>query len=186
MSRPSALALAAALAVASCDGGERQTCPGVPIASLHLTGARVHVGDPVLAGVDPVAAIPDCGPALGYPDALVPFDATLAADPVTHAAALCSSRGVVLFGQRGGARYVVETGTTGAVLGAQCAATCTAAMRLVVAGDLATGGEGEPVSFGGVLVEVMSPLAESECGACTGTTPPALPCAARYAVTGTP
>jgi hypothetical protein len=41
-------------------------------------------------------------------------------------------------------------------------------------------GDGEAVSFAGVLVEVLSPVDGSACGTCT------LPCAARYAITGTP
>ena len=184
MRRPTlALAFAAAAtALGACSGSERQACPGEPIETFQFGGTRVAAGDPALAGLDPVPAAPDCVDAVGYPaigEPLPPFAATLAADPGSQSVALCSSRGVVLFGQRSGPRYVVETGTSGAVLGG-CAATCTAAMRLVVAGDVTTAPGGEPTAFTGVLVEVMSALEGSACGDCT------LPCAARYAVTGQP
>jgi hypothetical protein len=82
-------------------------------------------------------------------------------------------------GQRAGDSYLLETSTDGAVLGDECAPTCSAKLRLVVAGDVLRV-DGEAVSFAGVLVEVLSAVDGSACGTCTP------PCAARYAITGTP
>jgi hypothetical protein len=109
---------------------------------------------------------------------MIPFDGTLSADPGNSAGALCRTRGPVLFGQRTGDHYRLETSTDGAVLGEECAPTCSAELRLLVAGDVVRV-DAEAASFAGVLVEVMSAPAGTDCGTCT------LPCAARYAITGT-
>ena len=172
------LALAALLA--ACDGPSGASCPGQRVAALHFTGTRVARGDGGIAGLDPAEALPDCAPDVGYPavgEPLPPFDAVLAQDPVTAAAAMCRGGGVVLYGERTGTRYTVETGTPGAVLGT-CAATCTAALRLVIAGDVAGDASGAVIGFKGGLFETMSALEGSVCGACT------LPCQARYTVSG--
>ena len=179
-----AAATLAAAALAACGDAPGQECPGVPVARFSFTGTRIHLGDPALAGLDPVPAIPDCSPTVGpppYPDTLPGFSATLATDAATGAAALCRPVGIVLFGQRTGARYVVEGGTDGAVL-ADCSPTCSAALRLVVAGDVVADAGGAPATFQGVLVEVMSQVG-GECGTCLP--PPALACAARYTLVGT-
>jgi hypothetical protein len=182
--RSAALALLLALLppLAACSGdSSTSTCPGERVASFRFTGTRVAGGDPTFAALDPTPAAPDCTPPVGYPpvgEPLPAFDALLTHDPVTAAAALCKPGGIVLYGERSGANYAVETGTTGAVLGA-CAETCTAGMRLVVAGKVATSADGEPTTFDGWLFETMSALDGSLCGGCT------LPCEARYRVTGT-
>lgn len=176
MQRPAAVALA--LALLACGEDDAQDCPGEPVARFHFTGARVARGDPAVAAIDPVPDAADCAEPLAYPSELVPFDGTLSAEPANPAGALCLARGPVLLGERSGDHYVVETGSAGAVLGKECADTCSAALRLVVAGDVVRV-DGAPASFSGVLVEVMSALAEGTCGACS------LPCAARYLVAGT-
>ncbi len=187
MHRRAALALAvavAAVAAAGCsDTGEE--CPGEPVADFSFTGPRIALGDPVLPGLDPVPSVPDCGPGVGpppYPSQLEGFRATLSADASTQAAALCRPRGGILFGQRSGSRYAVETTSAGAVL-ADCSPTCAAALRLVVAGDVVTGPGGEPAAFQGVLVEVMTHVG-GDCGDCLPE--PARACAARYRLEGTP
>lgn len=174
------LALALASALAACGGSDAQTCPGTAVATFLFTGTRVSKGDAALAGLDPDSDAPDCPAELAYPEGIA-FSGTLAADPGSGAAALCKERGVVLFGQRSGARFVVELGTAGAVLGG-CAASCSALMRLTVAGDVAGSPEGGPTEFEGALVETLSAADGADCGACT----PALPCEARYALTGAP
>lgn len=152
------------------------------MAELGFSGTRVVAGDPVLVGLDPIPAVPDCVPAppdFPVPEELPPFRATLEADADTEAAALCRPGREILFGQRSGTRYVVEARTGGAVL----PPTCSAALRLVVAGDLLPATETTPASFQGVLVEVLS-WVDGDCG-------PFLPeplraCAARYALQGAP
>lgn len=175
MHRSAAVALAAFL-LAACDDQGAPECPGEPVASFHFVGTRVAAGDPSIA-LDPVPATADCDAALGYPDS-VDFYGTLSADAAGPAGALCRSPGPVLFGQRTGDRYLLEASAEGAVLGEACTGTCSAGLRLLVAGDVLREG-GAAVSFAGVLVEVMSALPGSACGTC------ALPCAARYALTGT-
>lgn len=182
--RRAATAIAFAAAVAACSDAPGQECPGVPVARFRFTGTRVYAGDPALTGLDPVPAVPDCSPVVGpppYPDALDPFEATLAADASTQAAALCRQVGIVLYGQRTGTRYVVEGSTEGAVL-ASCSPTCAAALRLVVAGDVLTDAGGAPATFQGALVEVMSHV-DGDCGTCLPD--PWQACAARYALLGT-
>jgi hypothetical protein len=174
------LALCAAL-LAACGGEDAAECPGEAVATFAFGGTKVDASDPAIAGVDPVPATPDCGTSVGHPAAGEPlplFEATLSAGPASEAAALCTTRGVVLFGQRTGDRYVVETATSGAVLSA-CGTSCTAAMRVLVAGDVVRA-DGAAVAFGGVLVEVMTAQDGAACGPCV------LPCAARYALAGTP
>jgi hypothetical protein len=185
VSRAAAAFALAASALAACSGSPGQQCPGEPVAHFTFTGARIYLGDAALAGLDPVPAIPDCSTAVGpppYPDTLPGFDATLAADASTQAAALCRPRGIVLFGQRSGTRYSVEGSTDGAVL-ASCSPTCSAELRLIVAGDVAVAPDGTPTGFQGILIEVMS-LVAGDCGTCLP--PPANACAARYTLTGTP
>lgn len=185
MHRRAALVLAvAAVAAAGCnDAGEE--CPGDPVADFFFTGTRIYLGDPALTGLDPVPAVPDCPANVGpppYPDQLDGFPATLSADASTQAAALCRPRGGILFGQRSGSRYAVETSNAGAVL-ADCTPSCAAALRLVVAGDVVTGPGGEPAAFQGVLVEVMTHV-DGDCGSCLPE--PARACAARYRLQGAP
>lgn len=186
MSRAATLALAAS-ALAACSSNPGQQCAGEPVAHFTFTGTRIYAGDPALTGLDPVPTIPDCSSAVGpppYPDTLPAFDATLAADPSTQAAALCRSRGIVLYGQRSGTRYSVEGTTDGAVL-ASCSpeGDCSASLHLFVAGDVLVAADGTPTGFQGVLVEEMSQEA-GNCGTCLP--PPANACAARYTLTGTP
>jgi hypothetical protein len=162
-SAPVVLVLALALA---CSEDPPADCPGEPVATFRFQGTLVAAGDARIAGFEPTSTSGT-------------FDGTLSADPASSAAALCRTPGTVLYGPRTGDGFVLETSTDGAVLGEQCAPTCSAELRLVVAGDVARAG-GEAVSFAGVLVEVMSAASGSACGACT------LPCAARYALAGTP
>jgi hypothetical protein len=119
------------------------------------------------------------GPQPAYPEHPDPFVGTLAATAGSSAAALCRPKGAILFGEHTGTRYDVETGTSGAVLGA-CDPSCATGLRLVVAGDVEVGPGGEAVGFHGVLVEVMSPLQGSVCLPCI------VPCAGRYAIDGAP
>lgn len=172
------------MAAAGCnDTGEE--CPGDLIADFFFAGPRIFLGDPALPGLDPVPAVSDCGVNVGpppYPPQLEGFRATLSAGPSSQAAALCRPRGGVLFGQRSGSRYAVETSSAGAVL-ATCSASCAAALRLVVVGDVLTGAGGEPEAFQGVLVEVMTRV-DGDCGTCLPE--PARACAARYALQGSP
>jgi hypothetical protein len=193
--RPAALALAALLALAAaCDAEKTQTCPGEPVAALTFGGTRVSAGDPALAGLDPVPALADCVPAaVGDPclapetptcETLPAFAATLS-DAGAEAAALCRTTGIVLLGRWTGARVVVEAGNEGAVLGA-CSTTCTASLRLVVAGDVA-GVPPDPLTFHGALVEVLTRTG-GDCDACLPVVPgdPAVrACAARYLIDGT-
>jgi hypothetical protein len=172
-------------AIAGCSDPPAQECPGAPIAQFHFGGTLIFRDDPELAGLDPVPAIPDCSTAesdpLAFPPVLPEFDGLLAADPATQVAALCRQRGFVLFGQRSGAHYAVENTTDGAVL-SSCSQTCTAALRLVVVGDV-TGGADAPLSFAGWLVELMTKVGAGDCGTCP-LGPLAPSCAARYKLTG--
>jgi hypothetical protein len=70
----------------------------------------------------------------------------------------------------------VEASSPGAVLEA-CGPTCAATSRLVIVGDVLPDLE-SPQEFRGGLVEQLS-ASEGSCDACV------LPCAARYALTGT-
>jgi hypothetical protein len=179
-------ATAAALALAAlgaCSDPPAQACPGAAVATFHFTGSLVAKDDPSIAGFDPVTdedCDPPQGPQIGpaFPDVLPPFDGLLAADPSGQSAALCRPTGIVLFGQHSGTRYSVQGSTDGAVL-ASCAATCSAALRLFVVGNVSSDPGGAPSGFAGVLVEEMSKVGAADCGTCT------LPCAARYALAGT-
>lgn len=182
MRRAPLLALLVASVAAACGETEGDSCPGEAVAFFTFSGDKVPKGDPALDGLDPVPSVPDCPAEVGHPATLPPFQATLASDPATQAAALCRPNGVVLYGLRSGSRFSVETGTGGAVLGG-CSATCSAALRLVVAGDVVTGPGGEPASFQGALVETMTFVA-GDCGTCLSEAAPS--CAARYTLTGTP
>ncbi len=193
--RPAALALAASgLLALACVTREDAVCPGDTVAVFHLKGPLVAAGDPLVAGLDPVPGLPDCTPdpldpvaAIRYPHLLPPFDAKLAVDPATAAAALCRSNGVVYTGERTGAsHYEVEVDASPA---APCPnSACAAALRVIVAGDVAVDAGGAPAGFQGILAEVLT----QQAGACDGclppvpnASPPALACAARYALTGT-
>lgn len=177
MRRPVRLALVLVLpiALAACADEDAAVCPGEPVATFHFAGTKVAAGDPAL---DPAPDVPDCTDDLGFPAAIA-FQGTLAADPASSAGTLCRAQGPVLFGTRAGDHFAVETSTDGAVLGEQCAPTCSAGLSLLVTGDVVRV-DGAAASFSGLLVEVMSAAAGSACGAC------ALPCAARYALEGTP
>ncbi len=184
--------LVAAAAISGCNDAGGEVCPGSPVATFQFTLARICDSDPRLAGLEPAAGVPDCPATAGavicpsesgtepaYPQVPDPFAGTLAATAGSSAAALCRSKGAILFGAHTGTRYVVQTGTSGAVLGG-CDPSCSTGLELVVAGDVELGPVGEAVAFHGVLVEVMSPLQGSSCGACV------LPCAGRYALDGAP
>jgi hypothetical protein len=180
-------ALAAPVALAACSAPE-QVCPGEPVAAFRFgagaepggPGWRVAAGDPQIAGLDPVPDVPDCAAAVGYPDALPYFEATLAAD--ASAAALCRRVGIVLYGQHAGGHYVVAGSTDGAVLPG-CGATCAAGLQLFVAGDLVLDGAGAPSEFEGLLVEELVRSPGSDCGTCLPD--PWQACAARYILLGT-
>jgi hypothetical protein len=179
MVRVLAAALALSLAAACTREEEAADCPGEPVATFAFAGTLVAAGDPATGWEPPsTSGYADC-PAEWFPAALPGFEGTLSADPEAPAAALCRTSGTVLYGPRSGDRYDLETSTDGAVLGQECAATCNAALRLVVSGEVVRDA-GAPSSFTGVLVEVMSAAQGSNCGSC------ALPCAARYALAGTP
>lgn len=181
MRRALLLALLLAAASACGDSGE-EDCPGEPVAELGFSGTRILAGNAALSGLDPVPAVPDCVPVrVDFPVAkkLPPFRATLAADGFTQAAALCRPGRAVLFGQRTGSRYVVEARTGGATL----PPACSAALRLVVAGDVVPATDTEPTSFQGVLVEVLTWVD----GNCEAYLPePIRACAARYTLRGAP
>ncbi len=198
--RPAVLALAlSGLAALACGSRDVAQCPGNTVAVFRLKGPIVYRGDASLAALDPdVAAelenLPDCTPdpflpgAIGYPHLLPPFEAKLAADPAGSAAALCRPNGVVYSGARTGAtHYAFEADASPA---APCASSvCAATLRVIVAGNVSVDGGGAPQGFDGVLVEVLT----QQAGACDGclppvpnASPPALACAARYALSGTP
>ncbi len=193
--RPAVLALAvSALSALACTTADSPSCPGDLVAVFHLKGPIVYAGDPAIAALDPVPAFPDCTPdpfdtaaAIRYPHLLPPFDAKLAADASTPAAALCRSNGIVYSGERTGtSRYSVEADADPA---APCVnSLCAAALRVVVAGDVFVDPGGAPQAFRGILVEVLTEE-RGACDACLPSVPDANPpvraCAARYALTGT-
>jgi len=188
--RPAAALALSALSALSCAARDDAQCPGNTVAVFHLKGPIAYQGD--LAALDPVPDLPDCTPSPfvssgpAYPH-LVAFDAKLAADPVTGAAALCRSNGIVYSGARtGGTLYTVEAdaGPAAPCLNSACAAT----LRVIVNGTVSVDGGGAPQGFDGILVEALT----EEAGACGGclppvpdASPPALACAARYQLTGT-
>ena len=191
--RPAVLALAAsALAALACASSEKPTCPGTPVATFRFKGPLVQQGDPDLAGLDPVPALLDCTPdptdseaPIRYPYLFPPFDARLAVDPDTGAAALCRSNGIVLSGERtGAASYLLEADADSAF---PCNSACGATLRVVVAGDVVFSTGGEPEAFKGILVEVLTE-ARGACDGCLptvpGSDPPQRACAARYAIAG--
>jgi hypothetical protein len=197
--RPAVLAFVAfGLSTLACASSDTGQCPGATVAVFRLKGPIVYKGDPEIAGLDPVPGLPDCTPdpfdsdaPIRYPHLLPPFDAKLAADPVTTAAALCRSNGIVYSGERSGAsHYAVEADAGPA---APCTnstnSLCAATMRVIMAGDVVLDPGGVPQGFEGILVEVLT----QEAGACDAclppvpdAVPPVLACAARYALTGTP
>jgi hypothetical protein len=184
--RPAPALLAAMVLLAACAEDDDPECPGERVAAFRFTGTLVAAADPAAAALDPVPATADCGPQLGYLEALPPMEGTLAADPSGNAAALCRPSGNVMFGQRSGLRFEVETGTTGAILGG-CSPSCAAAMRLVITGDVLLDDEGAPRAFEGLLVEELRHV-DGDCGSCLapveGSVPPRSACAARYAIVG--
>jgi hypothetical protein len=186
--RPAPALVAALVLLAACADDDGPECPGEPVAAFRFAGTLVAATDPAAAGLDPVPATADCGPQLVYPEALPPMEGTLAADPSGSAAALCRPSGNVMFGQRSGLRFEVETGTAGAILGG-CSPSCTAAMRLVITGDVLLDDEGAPRAFEGLLVEELRHV-DGDCGSCLppveGSDPPRSACAARYALAGSP
>ncbi len=190
--RPAVLALVVSgVAAAACSPPNEATCPGNLVAVFHFKGSLVRVGDPRIAGFDPVPAeVPDCTPDPFDPDAPIRYpehvalDAKLASDPATSAAALCRGNGVVYSGVKtGDAGYDVSAEANPALL---CGDVCAADLRVEIAGDV-TGTSGAPAAFDGILVEVLT-ASRGACGAClpalAGTDPPELTCAARYALTG--
>jgi hypothetical protein len=160
-----ALLLAAAVVAVGCSPDAPQSCPGQAVFDATFDGSLVR---------DPLAA-DRCPDALLYPDHLLPFRATLAAGE-GNAAALCRA-GVVLFGTRSGAHWEVGASSGGAVLLA-CGSTCAATSHVTVVGDLVPPDPDNPTTFEGALVEQLA-QGEGTCDAC------ALPCAARYVLTGT-
>jgi hypothetical protein len=164
--------VAAAVALA-CSTETPQSCPGEVVAEFTFEAVATTA---IAAGLDPEPALTDCTAGLGFPATLDPFGGTLAADPASAAGALCRPRGPHLFGTRAGPRFRVETSSGGAVLGV-CGPTCAATSRLVITGDVLPD-VAAPQEFRGALVEQLSP-SEGACDAC------ALPCAARYRLTGT-
>ena len=192
--RSAALALALfGLSALACSSHETPSCPGNTVATFTFEGSLVHAGDPLVAALDPVPTLPDCTPdpsdataPIKYPQVLPPFDAKLAADPATNAAALCRSTGVVYSGEHTGtSRYAVEADADPAV---PCTnSVCSATLRVIVIGDVAVNAGGAAQSFQGILVEALSEDRGS-CAGCLppvpGANPPALACAARYALTG--
>jgi hypothetical protein len=194
--RPVALALAVSgLSALACASHDTPSCPGNTVATFAFEGTLVHPGDPLAPALalDPVPTLPDCTPdpsdasaPIKYPQLLPPFDAKLAANPATNAAALCRPTGVVYSGEHTGtSRYAVEADADPAV---PCASSvCSATLRVIVVGDVQVDAGGAPQSFTGILVEALSEDRGS-CAGCLppvpGANPPALACAARYALTG--
>lgn len=197
-----ALALAAALAgTLACGSSDTPSCPGNLVETFHFEGSLVGRDDASKwdIALDPVPEVLDCTPVplpdplpnppppILYPEGLPPFDAKLAADPASTAAALCRSNGIFYLGERTGtSHYEVEAGADPAL---PCGdSLCTATLRVVMRGDVAVDGAGAPQSFTGVLVEVLTED-RGVCDACLPTVPTANPpvreCAARYTLTGT-
>jgi hypothetical protein len=164
------------LAVVSCASEATTTCPGEPVARFAFEATAATTATPLPAGLDPDPAVTDCAAALGFSDTLTTFAATLSHDPDGSAGALCRTGGRVLYGTRTATRWDVEAASDGAVLGA-CSPTCVARSRTVIVGDVSPDADA-PTSFGGALIEQLSPRAD--CGSC------ALPCAKRYVLTGAP
>ncbi len=185
--------LSSVLAAVSCSPAEAPSCPGTTVAVLQLKGQLVRAGDLLIAGLDPVPALPDCTPDLNdasapirYPRLVGPFEAKLSADPATSDAALCRSNGVVYAGQRTGSSYALTAEADPAIL---CNSVCAAGFRVVIDGNVASGTDGAPTGFQGILVEVLT-ASRGACDGCLplvpGTDPAELACAGRYALTGTP
>jgi hypothetical protein len=170
-SRAAPLVLATLLA--SCTAEAETSCPGETVGVFAFTGTSPPLAASA-AELDPDPSLTTCAVALGFP-ATVAFDGTLAADPVGSAAALCRS-GPVFFGTHTGARWDVEAASDGAVLAA-CGSTCAGHSRTIVRGDVGPD-PSAPTSFQGALVEQLT-ASGGDCSGC------ALPCAARYALTGT-
>ena len=166
--------LAFASVIAGCTTSETASCPGGAVGSFSFTGTRVAAGT-LAPDLDPAPALPDCSAGMGFPASLT-FSGELSSDPTGTAGVLCRASGATLFGTRSGTRWVVEDGSDGAVLGG-CDPTCAAHLRVVVSGDVVPDVV-SPTGFQGALVEQLSATGGT-CGACV------LPCAARYALSGT-
>lgn len=161
--------------LAACAAEPTASCPGERVGSFAFSGTKTEAGT-LAAGLDPDPALTDCAAAVGFPDpSLPPFTGTLSADATGPAAALCRSDGPVLFGTRSGTRWEIVNEADGAVLGG-CGPTCAAHSRMVIRGDFPDASA--PAEFSGALVEELTVM-DGACGACV------LPCAARYALTGT-
>jgi hypothetical protein len=175
---PRLAALAAIAALAACSDADTRTCPGEDVATFAFSGPRVarEALDPAL---DPDPAAPDCGTDVAYPDALVPFTATISTDPASGTAALCrGGRAQQLYGTLSAGRLDVSIATDGAVLGDPCPAGCVAVMTLTIRGTLS--GAGAATRLDGAVVERLAVREGADCGGC------ALPCAARYGAEGLP
>ncbi len=189
--RPAALALlSCGLAALACSPESQASCPGDAVAAFHFKGRLVTADDSRIAALDPVPTLPDCTPdpfaaelpPIQYPRH-VAFDATLAVDPATSAAALCRPNGAVYSGQETGTRWAVSAEAEPAVL---CKDLCAARLTVVIAGDVTADPSGDPAAFRGILVEVLT-ASRGDCSCLPpvpGSDPPALACAGRYALTG--
>ncbi len=162
--------------LAACAPEPTASCPGERVGSFAFSGTKREAGM-LAAGLDPDPALTDCAAAVGFPDpSLLPFTGTLSADATGPAVALCRSDGPVLFGTRIGTRWKIVNEADGAVLGG-CGPTCAAHSGVVITGDVVPDASA-PAEFSGALVEELTVM-DGACGACV------LPCAARYALTGT-
>ncbi len=176
MTRSSLLSLAALLA--SCSPAPAPSCPGEPVASFTFSGTKTDAGtlDPAL-DLDPEPSLTDCAAEMGFPAPSLPvFTGTLSADATGPGGALCRTAGPILYGTRSGVRWEVEDASDGAVLGG-CDPTCAAQSRIFIRGDVVPDTTA-PTGFVGALVEQLTQTGGA-CGPCI------LPCAARYALSGT-
>jgi hypothetical protein len=186
------VALLALFASAACTSDSAEVCPGVPVATLAFTGARVFTParlggpGPLDPALDPDPTLPDCDDGeggLGHSDPLAPFSGSVSNDPATGTAALCraADRAQPLYGTLLAGRLAVETATEGAVLGGSCGAGCVATLALSIRGTFS--GTAPSLRLDGAAVERLGVRAGATCGPAPGCL---LPCAARYAVTGLP
>jgi len=176
-----ALAVATlALLGPACQKGAVEACPGEPVATLQLQGTRVdaatHCDSPAVDWIS-VGQVPPT---------ISAFIATIAADPDTGSAALCTGRrlSATLYGTLADGHVHVEAATEGAVLGG-CAATCTARLTVTVDAHLVAGADGvlvlapETDTEKNTLVEQVDPTG-GPCGACT------FPCISTYTLAAVP
>jgi hypothetical protein len=176
-----ALAVATlALLGPACQKGAVEACPGEPVATLQLQGtlvdAATHCDSPAVDWIS-VGQVPPT---------ISAFIATIAADPDTGSAALCTGRrlSATLYGTLADGHVHVEAATEGAVLGG-CAATCTARLTVTVDAHLVAGADGvlvlapETDTEKNTLVEQVDPTG-GPCGACT------FPCISTYTLAAVP